>query len=172
MLAGMRILAALLLAIPLLCQGPDTARQKEAMQKLAFLVGAWKGEATVTMGPGDPLRLEQTEEVQWKLDGLVLVVEGTGRNRATGKLEFNAFATIAFDDRAGTYRFRAYNSGNYLDTELRVTGQGFEWDLPAGPGKVRHRMTLAGGEWVETGELEMPNTPPRRTVELRVKRVR
>lgn len=168
----MKVLTAALLAIPLLAQRPDPARHKEAMQKLAFLVGTWKGDGTVIMGPGEPLRLEQTEEVQWKLDGLVLLVEGTGRNRATGKVEFNALATIAYDERTGTYRFRAYSSGNYLDTELRVTPNGFEWDLPAGPGKVRHVMKLTeSGEWFEVGDLEMPNAPARRTVELRVKRV-
>ena len=89
---------------------PDVAAQREAMQKLAFLVGQWKGEATVSMGPGGPRRLEQTEDVQFKLDGLVLLIEGTGRNPVSGAVEFNALATVSFDEASGAYRFRAYSA--------------------------------------------------------------
>src|ERR1035441_7276030 len=75
--------------------------QRDAMKKLEFLVGRWSGEGIVVRGPGDPMRLRQTEDVQWKLDGLVMVVEGTGRN-AEGQVVFRAFATIAYDDTTST----------------------------------------------------------------------
>jgi len=34
---------------------------------------------------GDPLELIQTEDVQYKLGGLVLIIGGIGRNNADGK---------------------------------------------------------------------------------------
>ena len=46
--------------------------QREAMRKLSFLVGHWSGPVTIVRGPGEPLRLTQTENVDYKLDGLVL----------------------------------------------------------------------------------------------------
>jgi hypothetical protein len=54
----------------------DAIKQQEAMKKLAFLVGHWSGPATLSRGPSEPLHLTQTEEVQYKLDGLLLLVEG------------------------------------------------------------------------------------------------
>lgn len=155
---------------PAAAQGrPNVDVQKEAMRKLAFLVGQWSGEATVSMGPGGPRTLRQTEDVQFRLDGLVLLIEGTGRDPETGAAEFNALATIAFDDRTNTYRLRAFNAGNYLETELRVRDRGFEWGYAAGPAKVTNTMALDdSGRWVEATTVAINDAPPRTTVEIRV----
>jgi hypothetical protein len=69
------------------------------MKKLEFLVAKWSGNASVIRGTGESLKLIQTEEVQFKLDGLVMVIEGTGRN-SSGEIVFRAFATISYDDAA------------------------------------------------------------------------
>jgi hypothetical protein len=149
-------------------QPPNLTAQREAMKKLEFLVGKWSGEASVVRGPGEPLRLTQTEDVQFKLDGLVLLVEGTGRN-ADGRTAFRALATISFDDATGTYHFRAYNDGRYLDTELTVGPGTFAWGFTAGPVKVENAMKLSDkGEWVETSYVTMGTAPPRRTVEMKL----
>jgi hypothetical protein len=166
----------LLLLLPLLLaaaaaaqQGPDVAAQKAAMQKLAYLVGTWNGEATVFQQSG-PVKVKQTEQVEFKLDGLVMVMEGTGRNEA-GDIKFRAFATIAYDDAAKVYRFRSYNDGRYLDTEMKVVDQGFEWGYQAGPAKVRFVMTLTPkGEWHEDGEVVIGSTPPRKTLDMTVRK--
>ena len=97
-------LALLLPSIGPAQQGPDQTAQREAMKKLSFLVGNWSGDGTVFMQSGS-LKVQQTESVQYNLDGLVLMVEGTGRN-AAGEIAFRAFATIAFDDAAHAYRCR------------------------------------------------------------------
>lgn len=36
------------------------------------------------MRPNRTIKVEQTDEVSYKLDGLVLLIEGTGRNRTAG----------------------------------------------------------------------------------------
>ena len=170
------LLLALLLALTAVpARGqhrPDEEVQREAMKKLAFLVGEWRGEATVAMGPGEPRKLEQTEQVQWKLDGLLLLVEGTGRNPATGAVEFSALATISYDDAARAYRLRAHRAGRYLETELRVRNRGFEWGYTAGPATITNSMTLdAAGRWVETTDAVVNGGPPRRSLELRLARL-
>jgi hypothetical protein len=148
---------------------PNVALQREAMKRLAFLVGQWQGDATVTLGPGGPIRLRQTEHVQFKLDGLLLLIEGTGRDAATGAVSFNALATISFDEATKTYRFRAHNDGRYLDTELVVGDRSFEWGYTAGPAKITNKMSLdADGRWVEFTEAVVNNSPPMRMVEIRV----
>jgi hypothetical protein len=63
-------------------RNPDLNAQRAAMQKLAFLVGKWNGEARLLHGPDQDL--QQTEEVQYKLDGLLLVIEGVGRKKSDG----------------------------------------------------------------------------------------
>lgn len=173
----MRILAALLLAsaIARAQSNPDVAAQRVAMQKLAFLVGTWSGDATAVTAKG-PVKVRQTENVQFKLDGLVLTIEGTGRDPATSNVLFRAFATVAYDDAARVYHFRAYNDGRYLDTEMKVPDRrsewGFEWGYEAGPAKVRFVMHLNNkGEWVETGEVTIGDQPARKTFDMTVSRI-
>src|ERR1019366_1961148 len=55
---------------------PDVEAQRAAMKKLGFLVGEWSGEASVLRGCGQFAKLAQTESAQFKLCGLVLVIEG------------------------------------------------------------------------------------------------
>jgi hypothetical protein len=146
--------------------GPSADIQRQAMQKLSFLAGQWSGSVSVVRGPGEPLKATQTEEVQYKLDGLVLLVEGKSTD-ADGKVRFSALATIAYDDAAKTYRFRAYNDGRYVDTELAVPGNGFSWSYAAGPAHVVNTMKLTEkGEWQESTEVEMGSGPPRKVVEM------
>src|SRR6266550_1311789 len=98
-------------------QRPNVTAQRDAMKKLAFLVGTWTGDAT-TLRPNQAIKVKQTEQVGYKLDGLVLLIEGTGRNPDSGDVMFRALATVSYDDVAGAYHFRAYNDGSYLDAEL------------------------------------------------------
>ena len=90
-----------------------------------------------------------------------------------GKTQFEALATIAFDDASHTYHFRAYNEGRYLDTELAVQPDGFSWGFDAGPAKIRNTMHLtAKGEWQETTDVTFGNAPPHRSVDMLLQRVR
>jgi len=166
---------AFLLFLPILAlgqqQGPNVTAQREAMKKLSFLVGKWSGDASVVRGPGPPTKVRQTEEVQYKLDGLILLIEGTGRDPQSGAVKFNAMAVVSFDEETSTYRFRSYNDGRYLDTELKVPDKGFEWGYKAGPADVRFIMKLNDkGEWVEMGEVSINGNPPRRNFEMTVRR--
>jgi hypothetical protein len=160
------LLSMIALAAASYAQQPNATAQRDAMKKLEFLTGHWVGDATVSRGPGDPMKLQQTEEVQYKLDGLVMQIEGTGRD-AAGKVVFQALATISYDDAASVYRFRAYNDGRYLDTEITVTPNGFAWGFTNGPLKVSNTMQLnEKGEWTEVTEATYGSTPPRKSVEM------
>jgi hypothetical protein len=140
--------------------------QREAMRKLSFLAGHWLGPVTVVRGPGEPLHLTQTENVEYKLDGLVLLIEGKSAS-ADGKVQFSALATIAYDDASHSYRFRGYNDGHYLDTELSAPANGFSWGFAAGPAHIVNTMNLTGkGEWNEVTEVTVGGNPPHRSVEM------
>src|SRR5262245_35869613 len=89
---------------------PDLNAQRAAMKKLEFMVGKWSGEARLHQGAGDPVLLTQTEEVQYKLNGLILIIEGVGQNKADGQLALQALGIVSYDDESGTYRMRAFNN--------------------------------------------------------------
>lgn len=140
--------------------------QREAMKKLAFLAGKWSGPVSISSGPGEPLKLTQTENVEYKLDGLVMLVEGQSTG-PDGKAQFQALATIAYDDVSHSYRFRAYNEGHYVDMELSVESGGFAWGFAAGPAKIQNTMHLtAEGAWQETTDVTFGSNPARRSVEM------
>ena len=169
--SGSLLAAAFLvsLGVALAAQQPassSTDIQREAMRRLSFLAGRWSGPVTFVRGPGEPLHLTQTEDVQYKLDGLVLLIEGKSTS-ADGKVLFSALATIAYDDASHTYRFRAYNDGHYLDTELTVPGNGFSWSFTSGSARIVNTMQLTGkGEWNEASEVTVGSNPPRHSVEM------
>jgi hypothetical protein len=104
------------------------------MKKLEFMVGKWAGEARLLRGPGGPVLLMQTEEAQYKLDGLILLIEGVGRTKADGKSALQALGIVSYDDESGTYRMRAFNDGRFLETELKLldSGKGMTWGFALG----------------------------------------
>jgi hypothetical protein len=150
---------------------PDTEAQRAAMRKLSFLVGKWTGEVRIFRGVGESLELVQTEEAEFKLNGLVLVIEGTGRNTADGKAALQALGMISFDDESGTYHMRAYNDGRYLETEVRLAenGIGMTWGFTLGEIKTSSLMRISEvGDWTELHEITIGSQPPRRFMEVRV----
>lgn len=145
---------------------PKMSAQRAAMSKLDFLIGQWSGPATISESAGPAMQLTQTENVQSKLDGLLLLVEGASRD-ASGNARFQALATIAYDDSAATYRIRAYNDGNYVDAELNVLDNGFSWGFSAGPAAISNTMHLTDtGQWSETTTVAAGGSPPRTTTGL------
>lgn len=166
-----RILITALLAtasLTLCAQRPPdtTAAQRDAMHKLSFLAGRWSGPVSISMGPGEPLHLTQTEKIEYKLDGLVLLIEGKS-TAADGNTPFQALATVAWDDAAHGYRIRAYNAGHYIDTALTVLADGFSWGFDSGPAHVANTMHLtAKGEWQETTDVTFGGNPPQRSVDM------
>ena len=159
----------LVLAATLSAQMPDVGAQRAAMKKLEFLVGKWFGPATISRG-GPPLQITQSEEVRYAVDGLVLLIEGTGRN-AGGQPVFTALATVSYDEVTSTYRFRAHSDGRFLEVPITVIENGFSWGYTSGPLKVVNTMKLTPeGEWSETTESSYGATPPRKSVEMHLRR--
>ena len=141
------------------------------MKKLSFLVGNWSGEARILRSSDGPLELAQTEEAYYKLDGLVLVIEGIGRNKSDGKATLQALGIISYDDEAGTYRMRAYNDGRYMETEVKLAdqGKGITWGFVVGDIKTSSELRInEKGDWTELTELTIGSQPPRKFMELRV----
>ena len=166
--------------IPLICfapavlgaQGP-TGQQTE-MKKLDWLVGDWKGTGWIEMGPGGRKEFSQTEKIQRKLDGLVLVIEGEGKAKEGGATVHSALAFVSYDERAKTFRWRAFTAeGRQTDTEAKVDTHRLEWGVPLPQGR-RMRYIIERtekGDWFEIGEMTQDGQKWRKFFEMTLHRV-
>ena len=152
---------------------PDLNAQREAMQKLDFLVGIWSGEARVLRGPNQWLDLRQTEEVQFKLGGLVLIIEGVGRSRSDDQVVLQALGIVTFDDETATYSMRAFNDGRFLESEVKLLeNKAIGWGFVVDPYRTSSVLRInERGEWTEIAELTIGAEPPKKLLELNVRRV-
>lgn len=144
------------------------------MKRLSFLAGKWLGEARLLRGPGEPLDLVQTEEAQFKLDGLVLEIEGIGRTKPDNKPVLQALGIISFDNETGTYHMRAFNDGRFLEADVKLLeeGKGLAWGFVLGPIKTSSVLRInEKGEWTELAEITVDSQPARKLLELTVRRL-
>ena len=158
-----RILAlafVLLGAVPAFsADAPDKGAHQAAMQKLSFLTGDWEGGGTMAMGPGPRLPFNQTERIQFKHDGTLLLIEGQGKAAQTGAVVHDALAVVTFDPASGRYKFRSFAAvGRFADTEATVEANRMVWWLNFGPQKIRYTVDVDNGVWREIGERSTDGT--------------
>jgi hypothetical protein len=173
------LLAALACAAPALAQPPGGAANRDAMKKLDYLAGKWKGDATLFRGK-EETKLTQTEDVQFKLDGVVMLVEGIGRGKLPGKdaegVLFHALAVMSYDAQAKKYKVKAYRAeGQSVDADLTLKEKGFVWGFkePGRGAEVRYTMTLTDkNEWHEVGEYSLDGKAWTKFVEMKLTRVK
>lgn len=143
------------------------------MKKLDFLVGKWMGEARISRGAGETTELVQTEEAGFKLDGLILVIEGIGRAKSDGTPVLQAFGVISHEDETQTYRMRAFNDGRFLETEVKLSEghTGMTWGFALGEIKTKSVMRInEKDEWTELHEIVIGSQPPKRLMDIAVRR--
>jgi hypothetical protein len=153
---------------------PNLEAQRAAMKKLEFLAGKWAGEARIYRAPGEPAEVSMTEQATYKLDGLILEIEGVGKSKADGKPVLQALGVISYDDESGTYHMRAFNDGRFLETEVHLLedGKGFKWGFTVGEIKTNSVQRInEKGEWTEIHEITIGAQPARRFMELNVRRL-
>lgn len=155
-----RLALAVLIVVPAVAPAQQPSEQHKAeLKKLDFLIGKWKGPADVTLGREGKQTLTQTEDVEYRLGGTILIVEGTGRGKRPMKDEegvlFNALAVISYDAAAKKHKIKAYRmEGTSVEAELTLTEKGFKWGFKPPQGEVRYTMTITDkGEWNEVGEF-------------------
>jgi len=142
------------------------------MQKLAFLVGKWSGDAQLLRSATEFAELIQTEEAQYKLDGLILTIEGHGKTVSGGQTLLQAFGIISYDDDSGMYSMRAFNDGRFLETEVKLLeqGKGMTWGFTLGEIKTKSVLRInERGEWTEVAEIFIGSQPPKRLPQLMVR---
>jgi hypothetical protein len=154
-------------------RSPDLRAQRTAMKKLDFLVGKWAGEARITRGAGEITELAQTEEASYKLDGLILVIEGVGRAKSDATPVLQAFGVLSYDDESHTHRMRAFNDGRFLETEVNLSEdcKGMSWGFVFGEIKTRSVLRInEKEEWTELHEITIGSNSAKKLMEVAVRR--
>lgn len=132
------------------------AQDKSELARLDWMVGEWKGDALVRMGPGEPQKVVQTEKVQKRAD--VLLVEGLGKD-ASGKVVHDALGMIWFDAQKKQVRFNAAAAGKGVhETTIELGESGNIWRMSTPQGQIRYTIRRTEkDEWNEIGEFSRDN---------------
>ena len=152
---------------------PDLNAQRLAMKQLEFLVGTWEGSSRVLRGPGTSLDMDQTERAEYRLDGLVLLIEGIGRDRKNGAPMLQALGIVSYDDEHESYCMRAFNDGRFLETQVRLleTDRTLTWGFTVGEFRTTSVLRVSeDGDWTERTELTVGTQTPKVLMELAVRR--
>ncbi len=139
-----------------LAQSPAPENLKQEMQKLAYMAGKWKGEASMRQPNGTLVKVGQEEDIQFKLDGTILMVEGTGRNEE-GKVVFNAIGIISYNPDTNSFGMKSHLlDGKQTDAYFKIqTENNFEWGFTvANNARIRYNIVLNPQEksWIEKGD--------------------
>lgn len=173
------LMCLLLIPVDALAQDHGTSSAAE-MKKLEFLLGEWKGEGWIEMGPGGRKTFKQTETVQSKLNGVVTIIEGLGKSKLpdTGQevVVHQALAVISYDSTAKKFQFRAFRGdGNYIDANMTVSDKSLIWGFRDPQRNVEIKYTIQfndASQWVEVGEFSLDGKTWRKFFEMTLQRVK
>lgn len=146
------------------------AAQRQAMAPLARMDGVWRGPAWSVTQAGRR-ELMQTERIGTFLEGSVRVIEGRGYN-ADGTIGFNALGIISFNIATNSYTISSWAQGRNGVFPFRPTADGYEWEVPAGPGiTIRYTATVTADTLREVGFLIRGEAPPMQIFEMNLRRI-
>jgi hypothetical protein len=140
-------------------QGSPGTTQREAIDKLAWLEGEWRGVAWMMTGPDTRHTADQWEKVSRAAGGTVLAIQGIGKARdagaETGMTVHDAFAVLYWDGSRNQYTVRSFvATGHTLEAKAEVGDRRLVWSFEhPQAGLTRYTITLTpAGEWREVGE--------------------
>jgi hypothetical protein len=137
----------------------DPAKITEQMQKFSWMIGDWHGEAWYLGRDQKKIEIDQKEHIVGRLDGTIITMEGTGYDKPSGsekaKIVFQAFGIFTYDQANSKFVLRAYQGGNFVDSDLIFNKDGsYSWGFDMPYGKTRYTLRLTPeGKWNEVGEF-------------------
>lgn len=146
-------------------QAPNAAETiKQEMKKIAYLEGQWKGEAVMKRGNTPPVKVLQEENVQFKLNGTILLVEGVGRSiESQNTIAFNALGIISYNPYTKQFAMKSHTmEGNQTEAYFKVLEENhFEWGFETPQkAKIKYDIVLnpTSKTWTEKGEYSQDGT--------------
>jgi hypothetical protein len=84
-----------------------------------------------------------------------------------------AFGVISYEDETKTYRMLAFNDGRFLEANVKLLegGKGMFWGFVLGEIKTKSVMRInEKDEWTELHEIIISSQPPKRFMEVAIRR--
>ena len=101
------VLASFVISFNLHAQQPATDPvNKSEISKLMFLTGKWEGKGWMMGQDRQRHTFDQTEDLTFKLDSTLLVIEGHGKS--DGRDVHDAFAIVAYNKESKQYDFTSF----------------------------------------------------------------
>ncbi len=153
-----------LISAPVAFAQKGNKEQKEAIQKLRWMIGNWTGKSFVNMD--DEKRVTHIREtVQSSLDGTILLinVRATDADSISHKqsLAYTSFSVVSYDITNKKYRWTSWrtNGRDYEEEPFMAGDNSFEYTTKENGKGVRYKANLSSnGEFLETGEYQINNT--------------
>lgn len=143
---------------------PTAGKVAEKMTTLNWMIGDWSGEAWYLGRDQKKTQIIQKEHILSRLDGVLITMEGNGYDKMPDsgdtKMVFQAFGILTYDLDHSKFVLRAYQGGNFVDSDLIPNPDGsYFWTIDAPYGKTRYTITHTNdGKWNERGEISQDGT--------------
>lgn len=153
------------------------AAQRAQIKNLEQIVGQWQGTGWIQQGAAK-YNFAGSENVQKKIDGLALLVEGKFKTKiapnAEEKIIHETLAVISFDAKSQKYDFHTFlANGMSGKHELKPTADGLLWGFNFPNGGIRYLIKITGDVWFETGEISTDGGKTwRKFFEMELKKVK
>jgi len=137
---------------------------RDQLKPFSFMIGNWKGTATIQQQGGTSIKVNQEEKISWQLDSALINIEGIGRDPVTNKKSFHAYAILFYNPGIQQLGLKSFTmEGRQTDAYFKVLSENqFEWgfDLPSNRGKIKYTITLSSKDrtWIEEGQFSADGT--------------
>lgn len=164
----------ILISINLFAQMPDFSKEVQtAMSNVSVMIGKWEGDGWRSSPNGEKNFSHIIENIEWKLDKTLLVLEGLGEK--DGKNVHNAYGVLSYNPHADKYTLKTFlSSGLSTDANFEIveTNKIFRWWFEDNRGgTIQYTITNDGSTWNEIGEYSMDKKLWRKFFEMNLKRV-
>lgn len=144
---------------------PSETVAKEKMKPFAHWAGRWQGEGSMQMGPGQPKKSMVDENIEFKLSGTVVLIEGIGKSledpSGEPKIVHHALAVLSFDQTSNQYKFNSYlKDGRSTQAWFNTVAENkYQWGFDVPTGKIKYSITIdpVTKTWNEVGEFSNDN---------------
>ena len=128
--------------------------QRAEMKKLDPMIGRWQGAGWIQQGP-ERETFTGTENVQRKLDGLAVLVEGRFVDKKDVVIH-ETLAVLSYNQTSKDYDFNTFlASGRKGQYTMKATDAGWQWGFSFPAGVIRYDIKITPDTWHEAGQMSM-----------------
>jgi hypothetical protein len=128
--------------------------QRAEMKKLDAMLGKWQGAGWIQQGK-ERETFTGTENVQRKIDGLAILVEGRFVDKKDVVIH-ETLGVFSYNQASKDYDFNTFlHSGRKGQYTMKQNDTGWQWGFSFPGGVIRYNIKLTADTWHEAGDISM-----------------